>query len=181
MEKFQMENTNKETALSYLRRGFSVIPLDKKVPRIEWIKYQTQRPTENEINNWWNQWPDANIGIVTGAISGIIVVDVDGGKIPEFPKTPTVETSPGKRHFYFIYPGFVVPNSAKLIADNIDVRGDGGYVVAPPSQHFNKETGEPNFKYKWVISPDRTPFTPLPDWVLEKLKSPESIKPLAQI
>src|SRR5258708_6877421 len=97
MEKFQMENTNKETALSYLRRGFSVIPLDKKVPRIEWIKYQTQRPTENEINNWWNQWPDANIGIVTGAISGIIVVDVDGGKIPEFPKTPTVETSPGKR------------------------------------------------------------------------------------
>src|SRR3972149_8068951 len=132
-----MEKTNKQFALEYLKRGVSVIPLDRKTSLIKGEEFQNRLPTEQEVIDWWTKWPNANIGIVTGRISGIVVVDVDGGEVPDFPDTPHCQTSPDKFHFYFSYPGFFVPNSAKRVASNIDIRGDGGYVVAPPSQHFN--------------------------------------------
>jgi hypothetical protein len=83
-------------ALDYRQRGLSVIPLHNmrngvctckdgvecpnpgKHPRVTWTPYQQQAATEEDIRAWWTKWPQANVGIVTGKVSGIIVLDVDG-------------------------------------------------------------------------------------------------------
>ena len=165
-----MEKTNKDYALDYLRRGMSVIPLDKKVALLNtWVEFQKRLPTEEEVNAWWTQHPDANIGIVTGGISKIVVVDVDGDEVPDFVDTPHCQTSPGRFHFYFAHPGFNVPNSSKTVAPSIDIRADGGYVAAPPSKHFNKVTGKLDGKYEWGLSLDDAPLAELPKWIVEKI------------
>ena len=68
-------------ALEYLDRGFSVIPVkqaDKRPCLMTWKEYQTRQPTVDEVKKWWRIWPDANVAIITGTISGIFVVDADG-------------------------------------------------------------------------------------------------------
>jgi hypothetical protein len=96
------------------------------------------------IEGWWAQWPDANVAILTGQPSGLVVVDVDVeglgawyGLCDRFgtPPTATVQTPSGGLHVYFAhdYSRGDVRNSAGKIAPGIDVRGTGGYVVAPPS------------------------------------------------
>ena len=99
------------------------------------------------IKEWWRRWPDANIGIATGRTSGIFVLDVDGNAGKEsltelqaehgrLPKTVTVQTGKG-RHRYFRCDGARVGNSAGRLGKGIDVRGDGGYVVAAGSVHVS--------------------------------------------
>jgi hypothetical protein len=100
------------------------------------------------VAKFWDQWPDANIGIRTGRVSGIFVVDVDEAKGADLERlfgkfggrdawrTLTCTTGRG-RHFYFRLPvGAEVRNSASKLAVSVDVRGEGGYVVAPPSVHI---------------------------------------------
>lgn len=144
------------------------------------------------VEKWWTRFPQANIGIATGKHNGIIVIDVDKdpekdidgdeglkelektlGKLPE---TWEAITGRGGRHLYFKYPeGHTVKNSASAIARGVDVRGDGGYVVAPPSVHKN------GTKYEWEVSsyPNDTELATLPDkWVylLENRRTPEEEK-----
>jgi len=101
-----------------------------------------------EIRGWWTKWPDANIGIVTGQLSRLLVVDVDprhGGLeslprlesiIGPLPVSYTVTTGGGGTHYYFaLPPGVAVPSSNGKIAPGIDIKADGGYIVAPPSLH----------------------------------------------
>ncbi len=104
---------------------------------------------ESTIRRWWKKWPDANIGIATGGSSGVLVLDVDNktGRQGDASldqlctqyhwqpaATYTVRTGCGK-HLYFTVPhGCTVKNRADIL-DGIDLRGDGGYVVAPPSIH----------------------------------------------
>ena len=107
------------------------------------------------IRQWWASWPDAHLGIRTGMVSGIVVLDVDASKggwaslagleaaHGIIPKTPTVATGAGGAHIYFRHPGGTVANSAGRIAPGIDLRGDGGYVVAPPSGHVSGTS------YRW--------------------------------
>src|SRR5882724_1301504 len=138
-------------ALEYARRGFSVIPLkprDKKPGLQSWKQYQTRCATEKEIREWWRRTPNANVGIVTGAVSSIVVLDIDGeaGRssllecLPELKhvSTPAVATGKGV-HLYFRHPGGDIPNRAGM-APNLDLRGDGGFVAAPPSIHPNGGT-----------------------------------------
>ncbi len=158
--------TNKQIALQYLNKGFSVIPLISpsmaskrlseeelirkcKTPLVSWKDFQTRRPTEAEVSSWFDKWPDANIGIVTGKVSGIVVFDLDSDHAVEyaedeggFPDTPKVKTGKG-HHVYVQHPGFEVRNDVRKELD-IDIRADGGYVVAPPSYH-----GSGN-QYTWV-------------------------------
>ena len=136
------------------KREFSVIPLrprDKKPLLASWAEYQRRRPTEEEVEQWWTQWPDANIGIVTGAVSGLVVVDVDGEEGLNWMRVNMPVTSvyvkTGKGwHGYFRHPGGQIGNRARL-APEVDLRADGGYVVAPPSIHAS------GHQYEWVFTP----------------------------
>lgn len=102
-----------------------------------------------QIRRWWTQWPEANIGIATGAGSDLVVIDVDGDEGEEslrrltarhgpLPATRTAKTGRG-RHLYFKHPGGKVKSKAPMSRDcpHVDSRGDGGYVVAPPSLHVS--------------------------------------------
>lgn len=160
-----------EAALRYEVLGFSVLPAHSpdfadgvvtcscdrqrapkkcasqgKHPRLNsWKWYQHRRATADEIRAWWARWPDANVGIVTGAVSGIVVLDVDGAaglvslakleaEHGPLPPAPTAITGAGGRHLYFKHPGHRVGNKVNL-APGLDLRGDGGFVIAPPSLH----------------------------------------------
>lgn len=150
-----MENKNLTAALWYAEKmNFSVIPIlpgDKR-PLIKWEEFQKRKATRSEIISWWSSNPDANIGIVTGPISDLAVVDIDTdeGKeaileyIPQEITTPTLKTPKGGRHLYFRYPkDITIRNNARLIP-GCDFRGEGGYVVAPPSRNGNGNS------YEWL-------------------------------
>jgi len=142
-------------ALALWRRGFSIIPVplprpgvpknqpgDGKTPIIKWKRYQTERPTEAEIRDWFRT--EQNIGIVTGATSDLVVVDADSREglrwcARHLTYTPLqVRTSKGY-HLYYRHPGVTVRNKARLETRDgkiaVDVRGDGGYVIAAGSRH----------------------------------------------
>jgi hypothetical protein len=126
-----------EYALSYLERGWSIIPCEGKVPRVSWVQFQNRLPSEEEVRKWWETWPESNIAIITGKISGIVVADVDinrGGDATTLPPTGMItRTGGGGTHHIYKYPGMHVQN--KVGSDGIDIRGDGGYIIAPPSKH----------------------------------------------
>lgn len=126
-------------ALTYLEKGLSVIPVSReKKPLTKWVEFQSRYPTGEEIATWFREWPDANVGIVTGKISNLTVIDCDSQEAIEFfrqwyhGETPRVKTPKGM-HYYFQYQEGV-RNTARL-TDHIDVRSEGGYVVAPPSMN----------------------------------------------
>jgi len=142
-------------ALAYRRRGFSVIPIkakDKR-PLISWEPYQVEAAEEATIRHWFESWPTANIGLVTGAISDCIVVDLDSNEATQKLKSllgnydlravPRSRTGKGWQLF-FKHPGVSIPNRTGVIP-NMDIRADGGYVVVPPSIHPNGK------EYKWEV------------------------------
>jgi len=144
-----------QQALTYRRRGLSVIPIkpkDKK-PLIAWEAYQKELAAEATIKHWFESWPNANIGLVTGAVSDCIVVDLDSDEATKKLKSllgdydlsavPRSRTGKGFQLF-FKHPGVSIPNRAGILP-NIDIRADGGYVVAPPSIHPNGK------EYKWEV------------------------------
>ena len=69
-------------ALSYRKHGLSVLPIQsrEKRPLIQWEEFQNRISTDEEAKSWWATWPDANVGIVTGAISGLVVIDLDNAE-----------------------------------------------------------------------------------------------------
>jgi hypothetical protein len=117
-----------------------------KRPIVRWQKFQHEMPTEGQVRRWFERRPAANLAVVTGEISGIVVVDIDprhGGESSleamqarhgELPITMESVTGGGGRHVYFAHPGREVRNRAGL-APGIDLRGDGGCIIVPPSVH----------------------------------------------
>lgn len=125
----------KDHAKDYLHDGFSVIPVGKdKRPLISWKEFQTRCATEEEVDKWFVEYPDAQIGIVTGKISNLTVVDIEFGGDPSFLPQDTliIKTGGGGWHYYYSFCEGVM-NSAR-IRELVDIRGEGGYVVAPPSE-----------------------------------------------
>lgn len=128
------------------------------------------------IRSWWESFPASNIGIRTGRESGVIVVDVDGadGKtaltkaLGDLPETWHSTTGKGD-HYYFRYRDSGVRNRAGFLPQ-VDIRGDGGYVVAPPSRHSNGTT------YEWVVPPTE-PLAELPQALFTLLKKPATERP----
>ncbi|MGA9667972.1 MAG: bifunctional DNA primase/polymerase [Terracidiphilus sp.] len=181
------------SALEYAARGWLVIPLHSptacgcscrraecespgKHPRTaHGLKDASRDPAM--IREWWNHWPDANIGIVTGPESGIFVLDVDGKRGEEslielerryssLPDTYTVRTGGGGLHLYFLWPeGADVRNSQSRIAPGLDIRGEGGYVVVPQSLHASGTRYEVN---ESAILP-----APCPEWLLSLSREPQ--------
>lgn len=133
-----------EVAEKYLKLGYSIIPVGKnKVPLVDWKEYQSRRPTLEEVKKWLTMFPYANIGIITGKISNLAVVDIEkGGDVKGLPMTKIVRTGGGGWHYYFKYAEGV--ENKTRVRELTDIRGEGGYVVAPPSIH---ESGE---EYFWV-------------------------------
>ena len=139
-------------ALEYLDQGLSVIPVgtDKR-PLIAWKQFQKRQASEDEVYQWFERWPDANIAIVTGSISGIIVVDGDGEIgarwiCDNLPRT-SLYVATGREngcHCYYRLPQGLIIQSANGFRPKVDVKAEGGYVVAPPSLH---QTGR---RYSWV-------------------------------
>lgn len=137
-------------ALQYLRNGYSVIPLKPrgKEPLIPWQEFQKRRATEAEVRGWFTKWPSANVGIVTGSVSGVAVVDLDGTEgISEGRRlgftSPLLSITGKGRQLFYRHTGVNVCNAVRKYP-GVDIRGDGGYVVAPPSVHPNGR------RYQWV-------------------------------
>ena len=97
-------------------------------------------------------------------------MDVDGVTGEKFTPTAIVESSPGRYHYYYKHPGGVVPCSASVVAPGIDIRGDGGVVILPPSVHFDKQH-KPDGRYTWIVGPKSADFAPLPSWILERTRT----------
>lgn len=179
-----------EKALDYLKQGYSVIPLygttrgecdcgnlkctsKGKHPAMKaWKMYQVERAPEEQIKKWFLS--NCNVGIITGKLSGITVLDLDNHKAFEFAarqggldNTPWVKTGKGY-HFYYQYE----EGHGNFVRkwDGIDLRAEGGLVVAPPSIHV---TGT---EYTWEGF--GKPLRPLPSWVIEmeKVKTKQSFR-----
>lgn len=123
-----------------------------------------------QIRRWLSRWPDANLGIPTGVRSGLLVLDVDQpasldaleAEHGRLPATRTHSTGSGGVHYLFGYPSEAeIRNSAGKLAPGLDVRAEGGYIVAPPS--ITKEPYE-------VL--DDLPLAEPPEWLLEHLREP---------
>jgi len=157
-----MENKMLEAALQYLALGLCVIPVKPyydheegkflKRPYIKWLPYKQKMSTEAELRQWWTRWPDAMIGIMTGKITGICAVDCDSAAayehiqsmMPDSYATATAKTPRGGRHLWFkCSNGNMLPVATKVFP-NTDVRGEGGYIIAPPS--INEHGGQ----YQWI-------------------------------
>lgn len=178
-----MESLRK-AAIAYARKGWKIIPLhwptengqcscrDPECTKpgkhpIERGWKEKATTDEETIQRWWKKYQHANIGIVTGADSGLLVLDVDEGGAEsiedygDFDETLWCCTGNGAHH-YFAHPGDTIPNAVKF-APGLDVRADGGLVVAPPSRHASGHT------YQWLSDPDR-PLEPAPTWLLDALR-----------
>ncbi len=160
-------------ALAYAAHGWPVLPLraGQKTPLTEHGLHDATTDAA-VIESWWNAHPDANVGIRTGAVSGIVVIDCDvkngqqGGesfKLLRLPATLISQTPSGGWHSLYKHPGYEVRNRAGL-KPGIDIRGDGGYIVAPPSILVNGS-------YAWAIEDDLDAVVPLPDHIAGLLKS----------
>jgi hypothetical protein len=164
-----------EHAMAYLQKGFSIIPCGKdKKPLLEWKEFQHRKATPEEVQGWYEKNPDANIGIVTGAISGICVIDIDSeiGRENVMPYllqddayiTPTANTPRGGSHFYFKCNDMEIGNNAGLIPGS-DFRANGGFVIAPPSCNAQGKL------YEWVNDLE-TPLKELPGDYLKRISVP---------
>jgi hypothetical protein len=177
MARNPQDNTSdmRSAAFALLARGWSVIPVEArgKRPIVPWLKYQSRLATGKEIDAWFAGPRKPSLGVVTGALSNLVVLDVDaqhGGSHSlamlelehgNLPDTVEAKTGGGGRHLYFVHPGGAVHNRVG-IAPGIDFRGDGGCVVAPPSVHPSGR------RYQWVPprSPQEMELAALPPWLL---------------
>jgi len=176
--------------LDLLHRGFYIFPLHNptkdgcscskpgcssvgKHPHVlNWTRKASNDPAI--IKSWWSLWSQANVGVATGEKSSVIVLDIDDKhaesgskslrkleeKYGHLPSTLTATTGNGK-HIYFQHPGIPIKNSAGKLGDGLDIRGDGGYVVCPPSKHANGR------HYQWADK--NAEIAAAPDWLLDLL------------
>lgn len=164
--------TVKEAALEYIKLEMSVIPIRgpaytfgdteekkykmSKTPLLKsWEEFQRRQPTAEEIEEWFKIWPEANIAIITGKVSDAVVIDCDTDEaLAYFKENYTGQTvsSKGKRgcHYYFQYEQDVTC-AAKLFGIGMDVKSEGGYVIAPPSKIYTNGSGNQQY-YEWVNS-----------------------------
>lgn len=177
-----------ETALAYLKLGWSVIPVHRPInglctcgredcpnmgkhPRIKWDEYIRRLPTEEEITSWFGDlYAGSNIGLVTGSVSKICVVDLDRsdgldvvkGQLKLPTNTLTSQTGGGGMHLYYRLNGDTIPSRIGMI-DHVDIKSEKGFVVLPPSKHKSGRS------YQWLKD------LPMVETDLSVLKPPPSI------
>ena len=168
---------NLDFAKRYIDFGWCVFPCDIDKNPLTKHGFKDAAKDIHQVEKWWNERPEAGIGVATGETSGIFVLDIDvkdgargeeslkalEAKYGKLPTTPISHTGSGGRHFIFAYPGSEdMRNSAKKLGDGIDTRGNGGYIVAPPSLHKS------GARYTWdrEQSLSKTPLSLPPDWLI---------------
>jgi len=163
-----------DAAMDYASRGWPVLPLRGKVPSTPHGSKDATTET-HVIREWFEMWPSANVGIATGSRSRLIVLDVDGSDGEEslealeaehgrLPDTLEARTGNSGRHLYFALPEeAVIRNSSGILGKRLDIRGEGGYVVAPPSVHPVTRQ-----RYEWA-----TVWSPacVPEWLALAVES----------
>jgi len=171
-----------DLALEYGARGWRVLPMHAiassectcreagckhpgKHPRLKsWQRIATSRSAR--IRAWWQQWPDANVGVLTGGKVGLLVLDVDprtGGDLSllavericgRLPVTPRSRTGTGGWHYWFTcWPD--VPSRAGALGPGLDIKSRAGCVTAPPSVGRDQP-------YAWELSPEACDLAPFP-------------------
>lgn len=172
----KQRNVLLEAALDYINRGIVVFPVKAgdKIPLTR-NGFKAATVDDRTVCEWWKKWPDANIGIPTGRLSAFFVLDIDADKggfeslkalearYGVLPPTMESITGGGGRHKFFHFPrNMDIRNSVQMLGPGLDIRGNGGYVVAPPSIHSSGR------QYQWLENgidwPDRAP-----DWFLKLL------------
>jgi hypothetical protein len=175
-----------ERALGYRQLGLNPLPLVRtehglpnsgKKAAIRWTPLQKAAAAAEEIRRWYDEHPEWNLGLITGVSGRVVVVDADSPEAVSFveatlPRTQMQVLTTKGRHFYFAHPGTVVRNGVKLRSMPLDVRGDGGYVVAPPS------TGWTGHVYAWIEEPSAEMLYALPmfnpAWLAKERAAPHS-------
>ncbi len=182
-------------ALAYAARGWQVFPLHTpsatgkcscgkdcnhncgKHPRIAG-GFKQASLDENVIRAWWKKWPTANIGVVGGENTGLLIIDVDTRKSgdvtwarlvaehPDDPPTLTAQTGSGGLHVFYQRPKGIgkIKSCSEAIKPGVDCKCDGGYVVAAPSLHFSGN------RYAWLPGADA--IQPAPQWLIDLLCPP---------
>ncbi len=174
-----------DAAFYYASQGWPVFPLAGKIPYKfltpgrESHGHKDATTDQQTLLTWWREHPKANIGLPIGAVSGVIVLDMD---VPEgyhnlkalqktytpLPETRRVRTAGGGLHYYFQYPrdGKRYPGAVGLSGFiGIDIRAEGNYVVLPPSKLYGR------LKYTWA--PDEAAIAPAPAWLITLLTQAE--------
>jgi Bifunctional DNA primase/polymerase, N-terminal len=172
-----------EAAMRYARLGWHIHPCrpGEKLPILErWHERATAESTL--LERWWGRTPDANVAVATGPGSGIFVLDVDGpegeralvelerrhGPMPEFYPMQWTGSGRGWQAFFAWPEGRNIRNSAGRLGPKLDTRGEGGFVVLPPSVHPS------GGRYGWATDRDPWELPPefAPDWFLDLLDPP---------
>ena len=161
-----------DAALYHLRQGRSVVPIkpSNKVPFVKWKRFQGELAGEELVVEWWHRWPDAMPGIITGNLSGIVGLDVDGArgmaslKDKDIPITWTVESPRhGGVHYWYAYPRNEDIPSRNGFLPGVDLRAEGGIIIAPGSVRSDGST----YRFKELLGPEHVELASCPNWIIE--------------
>ena len=166
-----------EQADEYRGLGFCIMPLKKrdKKPMLPWEKWKDSKPSDKAVESWKRDFSDCNIAIITGKVSNLVVLDIDGPEGEEAIKgkhlPPTMIAKTGKgRHYYFKLPNGETFGNFVGILPKVDIRCDGGYVVAPGSVHPSGSL------YEWQLKED---LAECPEWLVSLMKKGKAPVPHA--
>lgn len=177
-------------ALYYAERGWRIVPNHDvaagqcscrlgaecssagKHPRI--TSWQTDASCDPDtVSRWWTTWPHANVGILTGAATGMFVLDVDGAAGDEslmnledentaLPRTAEARSGSGGRHFFFVHPGGTIQNCIG-IKPGLDMRGDAGQILVEPSRTLKGA-------YRWIRHPETCETADATEWFIDLIR-----------
>lgn len=151
-------------ALDYYNSGMCILPVvpNQKRPMLnQWQQYTKTRPSLEEVKNWFESCNDCGIGMVTGRISGYIVLDIENKYkedinllLEKYPTRKIAKSGSGGYHFYYKYPeSYDKPIKNRVqIFPNVDIRADGGFIVLPPTKH------PCGGYYQWILNEEAWDF-----------------------
>lgn len=172
-----MKNSNEELIKDYTDSGWSILPVkpEQKRPYMtNWLQYTRTRATADTVNNWFRTLSGAGVGVVTGRISGMVVLDVENyckepieEILKRWPTRMVSRTGSGGYHLFYQYPRNIAKVSNRVgIFDGADLRADGGFIVLPPTMH---QCGK---RYEWI---ERGPMGMFPQELLNMQTRPTTM------